>query len=391
MAAPELMQSARHAPAVSEAKPAGFRIVPSTDREMAAVRRFNERMRAADGPTDFLLPDQPNPAVAPGTAPPVAWTKYVVLDSDDEVRGGFLLMTQPGWLNGRDVTVANYQAPLSEGIHDKRFAIVGMQMLRHVQRKWPLSFVVGMGHIDRPLPRLLAAAAWKVSHVPWLFRMARPARVMRELPMLRARAWTGLGARLAAASGAAWLGAQALHARRWTARREARRFSLEMAAEWGPWADDLWERTREHIAFAVSRDRRTLDGLYPPAEGRYLIYTLRDGADTVAWAVCFATQMRGHSHFGNLRVATVLDALGLPHAMPALASHVAEALTDLGADLIMTNQSLPDAIHAFKRTGFVAGPSNYLFAASRALSDAVAARADALHMTRGDGDGRIHL
>ena len=37
-----------------------FSVVAQTWGEMDAVRAFNERMRAANAPSDFLLPDQPN-------------------------------------------------------------------------------------------------------------------------------------------------------------------------------------------------------------------------------------------------------------------------------------------------------------------------------------------
>ena len=388
MIAAEPMQPVRQA-----ARPgATLRVVRHTVAETAAAARFNERMRAAGAPTDFLLPDQPNRIPQPGQPEPlIAWTKYVVLDEDGEARGGFLLMTQPGWLDGSVIRVANYQAPLSEGIHDTRFGMVGAQMLRHMQREWPFAFAVGMGDPERPLPRLLKAAAWEVRAVPWLFRMVNPARVLRELRILRSSRALRIATQVAAGSGAAWLGAQALHARAWPARRRARSFTLDQAGGWGAWADDIWARTRQDVAFAVVRDRATLQCLYPSQEGAYLIYTLRDGSGVAAWAVCINTPMREHAHFGGLKVATVLDAGGRPSALPALISRVADALADAGADLLMTNQSDAPAVQAFRSAGFASGSSNYLFAASKRLSSAIAGRHDRIHLTRGDGDGRIHL
>ncbi len=368
-----------------------FSIAPYDEVHVAAVRAFNDRMRAGGAPTDFLLPDQPNGEPAALEPAPVAWTKYVVVDDEGEVRGGFLLMTQPGWLSGEVRPVANYQAPLSEGIHDTRFGIVGLQMLRHVQRAWPLTFAVGMGGADRPLPRLLTAAAWDVQPVPWLFRMVRPRRVLRELRLLRERTPLRVAAKVAAGSGAASLAAAVVQARVWPGRLRARRTVLDRVRRWDAWADDLWARTRDDVAFAVVRDRRTLECLYPTEDARYLMYVLREGGAVVAWAVCLSTQMAGHAHFGDLRVATVLDVGGLPAALPALVSKVSDALEDDGADLLMTNQSRADVAAAFRDAGFLAGPSNYLFAASPALSRSVEARRDRVHVTRGDGDGRIHL
>ena len=47
-----------------------------------------------------------------------------------------------------------------------------------------------------------------------------------------------------------------------------------------------------------------------------------------------------------------------------------------------------------KRCGFLRGPSNFVFSASRELAGALAPlerHAPRLHLTRGDGDGPLHL
>src|SRR5678816_1661220 len=132
-------------------------VVPFTEAEVPAALAFNARMLAGKAPT-----------------------KFVAIDDGGHARGGFLLMQQPAVLNGQAVAVANYQAPVSEGILDSRHGMVGMHMLRCVLRQWPHSFVVGMGAADRPLPRLLAAAGWTVRPIPFLFKMVRPRRVFRD-------------------------------------------------------------------------------------------------------------------------------------------------------------------------------------------------------------------
>jgi hypothetical protein len=63
-------------------------------------------------------------------------------------------------------------------------------------------------------------------------------------------------------------------------------------------------------------------------------------------------------------------------------------------DLIVTNQLHRDWCNAFARNGFLAGPSNFLFAPSPALAarlEPFEATAGRIHMTRGDGEGRIIL
>jgi hypothetical protein len=63
-------------------------------------------------------------------------------------------------------------------------------------------------------------------------------------------------------------------------------------------------------------------------------------------------------------------------------------------ELALTNQAHRNWIGAFRRSGFLTGPSNYLLATSPELSEFLDPPAELdplIHMTRGDGDGRIHL
>ena len=88
------------------------------------------------------------------------------------------------------------------------------------------------------------------------------------------------------------------------------------------------------------------------------------------------------------------NALGLgerPEDAAAIAARIRTALAANGADLIVTNQSHASWVDAFARAGFLKGPSNYLLAMSRPLAQAVGDGSARVHITRGDGDGRIHL
>ncbi|PYR94666.1 MAG: hypothetical protein DMF84_04190 [Acidobacteria bacterium] len=364
------------------------RIVRYTNAESAAVRAFNERMLAGRAPTDFVLPDRPNKYDAGVQDAAITWTKYLAVDEGDEVRGGFMLMEQRACLNGRSVAAANYQSPVSEGILDKRYGMVGMHMVRYVQRHWPYTFVVGMGAPDRPLPRLLAAGGWTLRTVPFLFRIVQPRRVLRELRPLQRRLLTRVAARLAAYSGAGWIGATLLHAR--GARAGHSSLRIERVTRWGEWADAVWNRTRDLYSFSIARDCTTLDCLYPLEDQRYAAYTFRDRDSVIGWAVCAQTAMHDHQYFGNLRVATVLDAVSLPDAAPSLASALSHALANW-VDLIITNQSHALWISAFRQAGFASAHSNYLLAMSKPLIETIGDDIGRVHVTRGDGDGRIHL
>ena len=139
---------------------------------LPAVRDFNQRMADGHADSDFLLPAAMEASrTAPGD--PIQWTRYVVLDGDF-VRGGLLAMEQPGWLNGQSTRALNFQSPLSEGIVNHKYSIVAFQMVKFMQKQADAVFMVGMGAIDRPLPKLLLAAGWSVRPVPFLFAFTAP-------------------------------------------------------------------------------------------------------------------------------------------------------------------------------------------------------------------------
>jgi hypothetical protein len=51
-------------------------------------------------------------------------------------------------------------------------------------------------------------------------------------------------------------------------------------------------------------------------------------------------------------------------------------------------------VRAFRRAGYLTGPSNYPLSTSRQLTALLAPLEEneqRIHVTRGDGDGRIHL
>ena len=167
-----------------------IKCVPAAAHHVAAIEAFNRRMLEGNAPTDFLLP------IEPGTRhreqeTPIRWNRYVFLDGE-EVRGGVLEMDQPGWLAGREVRTSNFQSPLSEGIVNPKYSIVGMQIVKFMQKRSTATFMVGMGSTERPLPRLLAASGWSIRAVPFLFRVHNSRNFLREMPMLRstsARNW----------------------------------------------------------------------------------------------------------------------------------------------------------------------------------------------------------
>lgn len=357
------------------------------EQHLPAVLDFNQRMRAGNAASEFLLPTA---VKARCTSPrdPIQWANYVVLDGE-VVRGGLLAMEQPGWVNRHSACTWNFQAPLSEGIVDAKYSIVAMQMVKFMQKQSDAVFMVGMGGADRPLPRLLVASGWSVRPVPFLFRVHNAGNFLRELRMLRTSPTKNVAAQVARFTGLGALGLAVKQRRKNTALAIVRQ-----VGEWGEWADEIWNRCREGCSFAVQRDRRTLESLYPPSDSRTRILLVERDGKAVGWSVCFNSQLVDHRHFGSLQVGSILDCLADVDAMTATAILTDSELAKVGADLVLVNHSHAVWVEAFRAAGFLAGPSNYMLAMSKKLTESVCSvpgGEERVHVTRGDGDGRIHL
>jgi hypothetical protein len=360
--------------------------VPSSPEYGDAIADFNRRLREKNAPTAFLLSEDLMRDEEPAST--IRRQQFLAIDSG-AVRGGVIELDQPGLLHGAPVRALNYQSPLSEGIVDSKYASVGLQIVRFMQNRGPAAYIVGMGSTSNPLPRLLKAAGWSLVDMPFLFRVHKAGAFLRELQPLRASFPKRVTADLARWSG---LGAIAIGIKQRS--RIKPQASVRVQKGWGDWADELWSRAREGCSFAVYRDRKSLEWMYPPSDPRTHIFLVERGSEPVGWGVCFDTQMKNSRYFGNMRVGSILDCVALPGSEAETAALVDEQLGLRGCDLALVNHSHVQWVKAFALAGFSRGPSNYLLGMSKRLADAVRSSADGehrMHITRGDGDGRVNL
>jgi hypothetical protein len=355
-------------------------IVELGSDHLPAARAFNARMQAGGAPGDFVHASisHRDPAA------PVRTTQEIVWDGAD-VHGGVLRFEFPA----SPQPVVNFQSPISEGTIDKQYSMVAMQLVRHMQQAGR-AFIVGMGGFDKPLPRLLKASGWRVVAVPFFFRVHRPNRFLRELPLLRQSRKLASLSGIARVTGLGWAGLQARHW--WSTRPVRSDCALHPLEGWPPWVDEVWSEFSARCSFAVSRDRRTLDWLYPSADRRVLRFSMRARGADVAWVTCVRSEMRDDAHFGNLCVGTILDGLAPEGYASTLVGLADRELRARGCDVVISNQTHRSFVQAFADCGFLSRPSNYLLACTRPLASLIEERgASLVHVTRGDGDGRIHL
>lgn len=368
-------------------------ITPFTEDLIPAVKEFNARLLAAEVFREFQLHESPVCSWLPKRDKRRIYQEYFVA-ADDAVRGGYVLKHQPFSFRGEIQDLPFFHAPISEGLFSKKYALVGAQLTRHALHAQPLLFALGMGGWDQPLPRMLKAMRWKMAEVPFYFHVARPFRFLRQIRALRSNPLRTIAAEAAAWSGAGWLAIRVLQAMRRGRADGAGGAQAENVPEFGAWADELWDSTHQKYALAALRDRETLNILYPREDPRFVRLAVRRGGKLLGWAVLLDTAMRNHKYFANLRVGSLVDCFADPADAPTVAAEALAYLKKRGVDLIVTNQSHQAWGEAMRAAGFLQGPSNFLFATSPQLAARLAPldpQGRAMHFTRGDGDGPIHL
>jgi hypothetical protein len=355
-----------------------------------AVRAFNARI-AKVLPPEMHFPEQPLDWWLPAGGHPDIFQEAFLAMEDSDMRGGYFLKHQPFWIAGQVRRAASYRLPVSEGIVNRAYIGVAMQTLRDAVARQPLLFSLGMGSVDAPVARLEKAAGWSQYAVPFRFRVVRGGRFLRNIAALRSTPARRIAADLAALTG---IGSLAFAALRVVRRPKSdSHITAEPFDCFKEWADELWERARSGYSIAAVRDSSIGNALYPASDKRFQRWKISRGAQVLGWAVGLTTQMRGHKQFGDLRVATIVDAF----AAPGDAEHVIAAATkalEKDADLIVSNQMHDAWADALERCGFLKGPSNFIFSSAKELSRLLDPFAEQVRqglMNRGDGDGPVHL
>jgi hypothetical protein len=362
-----------------------------SEQHESAVRQFNERLKAGGSPFKFPAPGKlPWPARIAGRA---TFMDGFVAIENDAVRGGYLIKHQPFAL-GEVVRedVANLQLPLSEGSIDPAFSRIGVQILAAAVRGHPLLYALGMGGIRTPLPSVLRGMGWTTQRVPFFFRVARPVAFLRNIRILRTTPARCRALDVAAASGVGALAFAAVHAA--MTRPSLRSAQAELVQRFEEWADAIWERARSSYSLIALRNADELNALYAGTDRRPIRLRVTSAGRDIGWAVVFDTQLSNHKQFGDMRLGTLVDCLALPGEEIAVVRAATDHLLSRGVDLVIGNQSHVAWREALRRRGYLAGPSNYGLAMSKGLVAALMpsdANLERIHMTRGDGDGPIHI
>ena len=103
--------------------------------------------------------------------------------------------------------------------------------------------------------------------------------------------------------------------------------------------------------------------------------------------------MQNNTHFGNLQVGTLVNGFARTADVPLLIAAGIRYLASVGADIVVGNFSHKAWVRASRRLGMFSGPSNFYFFVSPGgpLLLQNGSGLEEIHLSRGQGDGMVHL
>ncbi len=369
-------------------------IQPYRPEHEPAVADFNQRLRQAGQDENMVFYRWAVPRWLLRSADSRIYNEFFVAVDGGIVRGGYALKTQDFFFpDGQMRSIGYYHHPLSEGIVNKAHAIVGTLLLRDAMQRAPLLYCLGMGGYNNPLPQMLVRLGWAHCLVPFFFRILHPARFLRNMETLRSSTTRKLLLDLVAHSGAGWAGSKLFQAYR--AALAPSHAGVECIEVAGFQSDDpadapqlIWEKARQTCSFTAVRDSDALRILYPAEQTHLTRLIVKRNGSPIGWAV--VGERRKDAKYGNLRVGSIVDCFALAGEWFSVVRAASDTLQRQGFDLILSNQSHSRWGSAFKAAGYLEGPSNFLFAASKKLAELLSPFDEVrprMHWTRADGDG----
>ncbi len=362
-------------------------IKPFAESHLEALAAFNRRMAAAGSRWQF--PERPEPSwFARAEGSPVFQEFFLALDGET-VRGGYALQHRTASFGGEERPIGAWYQPISEGSVDPEHALVAIQLLRDALRREPLCFGLGLEGLGSQLSKLVASLRCELRLIPFFVRIENGRRFAREARYLRKRRALGPLLEVAAATGAAGLGAALVKRALQRVPRGGAEVIEESAAGFGPWADEVWLRCRARYSFVAVRDAATLNRIYPERQ-RFRCLRLLRGDTTLGWAVLDSKRMSDDAKFGDLHIGRIADCFAAPEDADAVVRAAADALVREGVDVMLSNQSHPAWCAALRRNAFLPAPSNFVFAPSPELGKRIRAidpDGRDVHLNRADDNG----
>jgi len=366
-------------------------IVEHSPEYQDRVRAFNSRLKQKGSSWAFY--EDAVPEWNPKRGEQSVWRQYyLAIDEQNEVRGAYCLKRQTFWFNGGIQRIASFQGPVSEGIVDKKYGLVAVNMLRDMLSREPGLLAWGGG---AQVTNLLRAAGWWIKYTPLCLKVCRPCRFLRQIRMLRTSASRKWIMDSLAFSGLGWIGLKTLAALQKIAHHATLGGQYEIEENRGDWCDDLWLRCRSSYNIVAVRNQETTN-LLMPVNGwpPVVLLRVRFKNEVVGSAAVLCKSMQDDSRFGFLRVGTIVDVFGLLEHCARIVAAATHFLEQKDVDVIISNQTHPSWLQGFRANGFHLEQGRRMLALSKSLRQSWASTRSSfpvLHLTNLDGDGPLGL
>jgi hypothetical protein len=377
-----------------------IQFVPLTPPLVGAAEAFNRRLRQA-GTGLSVFATTPNRDRGDGPPAPMELERFVGVDSGGEVRGAYSLRWQFLWLRGERFLGAAPGYPVSEGVIDRRYAMVGVSVLRDAVRRCEYLYALGSNGRTGNWFRVAQHTGWSIADVPFLFRVINGARFFRRLPQMQGRVERRALATIGSATGLAQVATRLLHAgcalrnHGSSSLRQPSDVTVDCVRTLAEAADEVWPRVSSRYAFCVVRDAAHVEPCYPPDRTDLDRLVVRHRGRIVGWAVVMTRGLsRLRAYLGDIVPGLVVDAFGEPAHASEIVGAATAHLADRDVDVVITNTSHRDWCSGYKCKGFIAWPSQFPLLASRALAGRIGeldAVMPQMHLSRGDSDGVHYL
>ena len=320
---------------------------------------------------------------------------FILTENKTTVRAGYTLKSQWFKVNDSLLQIGYYYRPVSAGLFNKKYNICGVLLVNDAQKRYPNIFSLGMGGISEALPKLLKSLNWKLQKVPFFFKVLNPNSFLKNIRYFKNTKLKSFFIMLMMYSGLGWLFIKFIF-------QVSTLFNFRLKKEYNLTVKEMevfdqeldlvWENSKQYNSFAAVRNCEYLKMLY--ADKRFIKLKFIDNNKIVGWSISLCTKLDNHKYFGHMRLGSIVDCLSLKGYEKSIICKTSKVLKYKEADLIVSNQSHIFWKNALKMNSFINGPSNYIFALSKILSDKLLddkKSKDYIHLTRGDGDGPINL
>ena len=362
----------------------------ASPEDVQKVEAFNRRLAAAGETDHYLSLEKPFRTMAHLEDSPITVERLFCYEGD-EVRGGVIIKRMMFRINGSAEEVACDIYPLSESIINPAFKPVWPSMRAELDRRYPLRYTSG-GDRAKRIVRLSSLP------IPFHFAILHASPFLRNFSYLRNRRWVRILLDLAASAGLGTIGLAIFEQiqRFRGLYPDIRGLTVEGFDDWGDWADEIWEKTRDKYTLIGDRSMAALQSLYP-AENEYLIKLLFRTVGTkrpVGWAVLTHSKLRNHKYFGDMVLAALVDVLAAPEDAYSVASGALISAKQARADLFVVNHTDMRWNEAFKQSGMMPWKTNFHLFLSPKLKERFEPLEDfagRFFYTRGDGHGPTSL